>query len=345
MLKVNIIKKVNIKNFHYKTKITNVSSKLTIKDIIGAWKARWGIKRMNFKVNPGLYSIGTPDNTSLVLVTANYKVSFNSLRKELRGINAYILVLNTKGINVWCAASKGTFGTNELVSRINKVGLSQIVDHKTLILPQLGATGISAHVVQKKSGFRVIYGPVRAEDIPLFLKNDLKATEKMRRVRFDFIDRIVLAPIEIVGSIKSLLQIFGVMFLLNLLGITAFKGIEIIAYLGAVLVGCLLIPILLPLVPGKAFSFKGWLLGLIWAIVVIIYKNSQNYLSSNILTSIAYLMILPSVSAYYSMNFTGSSTYTSFSGVLKEMKIAMPFILTTIVLGIIILLASNFIMI
>lgn len=343
MLKVNTIKKAKLKSCTDKIKISNVSSKLTFSDIIGAWKARWGINRMNFKVSPGLYSIGSPDNTSPVLVTANYKMSFDSLRKELEGINAYILVLDTKGINVWCAASKGTFGTNELVSRINKVGLSQVVAQKTLILPQLGATGISAHDVLRKSGFRVVYGPVRAEDIPVFLKNELKATEEMRRVRFNFLDRIVLAPIEIVGSMKVSLEIFGVMFLFNVLGISAFNSIEVIAYLGAVLVGCLLIPMLLPLVPGSAFSLKGWLLGLMWAVIVIIFKNPQYNLNSNILTSIAYLLILPSVSAYYSMNFTGSSTYTSFSGVLKEMKIAMPFILITIVFGIIILLASNFI--
>lgn len=344
MFKVSEIKKVKVKSCTNKIRITSISSKLTISDIIGAWKARWGVNRMNFKVNPGLYSIGTPDNTSPVLVTANYKMSFDSLRKELEGINAYILVLDTKGINVWCAASKGIFGTNELINRINKVFLTQVVTHKTLILPQLSATGISAHEVQKKSGFRVIYGPVRAEDLPAFLKSELKATGEMRKVRFDFIDRIVLAPIEIVGSIKFSLQVFGVMFLLNILEITTFKSIDVIAYLGAVLGGCLFIPMLLPWVPGKAFSLKGWLLGLIWT-VVIIFKSLQNNLDSSILKLMAYLLILPSLSAYYSLNFTGSSTYTSFSGVLKEMKIAMPFILITIVLGIIILLASNYIMI
>lgn len=345
MIKLKEIKKIRIKNFNENIKITNVSSKLTIKDKAGAWKARWGINRMNFKVSPGLYSIGTPDNSSPVLVTSNYKMSFDSLRKELTEINAYILVLDTKGVNVWCAASKGTFGTSELVKRINKVSLSQVVTHRTLILPQLSATGVSAHEVQNKSGFKVIYGPVRAKDIPLFLKNDLKATEDMRKVRFNFIDRIVLTPVEIVGSIKVSLQVLGIMFLLNLLGITVFKGIDVISYLGAVLVGCLLVPMLLPWIPGKAFSFKGWLLGLIWTIVIIVFKNPQNILNTNILASIAYLLILPSVSAYYSMNFTGSSTYTSFSGVLKEMKIAVPLILTSIVSGIIILLVSNFLMV
>ncbi|WP_186428911.1 mercury methylation corrinoid protein HgcA [Clostridium sp. BSD9I1] len=345
MLKAKSIKGIRTCSCKNEIKITKVSSELTSSDIIGAWKARWGIKRMNFKVSPGLYSIGIPDNNSPVFVTANYKMSFDCLRKELKYINAYILVLDTKGINVWCAASKGTFSTNELVSRINKVNLSQIISHKTLILPQLGATGVSAHEVQKKSGFKVIYGPVRAEDIPEFLNNGLKSTKKMREVRFNFIDRIVLTPVEMVGSMKISLYIFGVMFLLNLLGLGSFSGIDAVSYIGAVLVGCVVVPMFLPWIPGKAFSLKGWLIGALWAVAVIFFSDSQNNLNSNLLKSTAYLLILPSVSAYYSMNFTGASTYTSFSGVLKEMRIAVPFILITVVMGIITLLVGNFIII
>lgn len=345
MLKAKSIKGIRTCSCKNENKITKVSSELTSRDIIGAWKARWGIKRMNFKVSPGLYSIGIPDNNSPVFVTANYKMSFDCLRKELKGINAYILVLDTKGINVWCAASKGTFSTNELVSRINKVNLSQIISHKTLILPQLGATGVSAHEVQKKSGFKVIYGPVRAEDIPEFLNNGLKSTKKMREVRFNFMDRIVLTPVEMVGSMKISLYIFGVMFLLNLLGLGSFDNIDVASYIGAVLVGCLFVPMFLPWIPGKAFSLKGWLIGALWAVAVIFFNDSQNDLSYNLLKSVAYLLILPSVSAYYSMNFTGSSTYTSFSGVLKEMRIAVTFILITVAIGIITLLVSNFIII
>lgn len=345
MLKAKSIKGIRTCSCKNEIKITKVSSELTSSDVIGAWKARWGINRMNFKVSPGLYSIGTPDNNSPVFVTANYKMSFDCLRKELKDINAYILVLDTKGINVWCAASKGTFSTDELVSRINKVNLSQVISHKTLILPQLGATGVSAHEVQKKSGFKVIYGPVRAEDIPEFLNNGLKSTKEMRKVRFDFMDRIVLTPVEIVSSMKLSLNIFGVMFLLNLLGLGSFSGIDTVSYIGAVLVGCLFVPMFLSWIPGKAFSLKGWLIGVLWAVAVIFFNGFPNSLNSNLLKSIAYLLILPSVSAYYSMNFTGSSTYTSFSGVLKEMRIAVPFILITIAIGIITLLVSNFVII
>ena len=340
MLKMDSCKKMNICSSN-NINITESTSQLTFSDIVGSLKARWGINRMNFKVSPGLYSLGTPDSNSTVMVTGNYKMSFDALRKELPGINTYILVLDTKGINVWCAASKGTFGTKELVNRIRKVNLSKIVAHKNLILPQLSATGISAHEVKKECGFKVVYGPVRAEDIPYFLNNEMKATPEMRRVRFNFLDRIVLTPIEIVGSLKFSLMIFGIMFLLNLLKIGNFKSMDVISYIGALLVGCVIVPMLLPLIPGRAFSFKGWLIGFVYTIAVIVLNGmTANF---NLLNSVAYILILPSVASFYAMNFTGCSTYTSLSGVVKEMKVAVPLIAISIVLGIILLLVSKFV--
>lgn len=318
-----------------------VSAELTFQDILGSWKARWGINRMHYIVDPGLYKVGQPDVDSPVLVTANYKMSFDALRKELAGISAWILVLDTKGINVWCAAGKGTFGTEELIKRIAAAGLSGIVDHRTLILPQLGAVGVSAHAVQRRSGFKVVYGPVRAEDLPVFLNNGMHADKEMRTVRFNFLDRAVLTPIEIVNSIKPSLMIFGAMFLLNLIGLSRFTGTDVSSYIGAILFGCVLTPILLPWIPGRAFSLKGWLLGMLWAITVVVFNGFFKGIDYGTLTSIAYFLILPAISAFMAMNFTGCSTYTSYSGVIKEMKIAIPMISISIAAGIILLLAGN----
>jgi hypothetical protein len=324
-----------------KPEAVKVSTELSFSDVMGSWKARWGINRMNYRVDAGLYYVGQPDANSPVLVTANYKMSFDALRKELTGISAWILVLDTKGINVWCAAGKGTFGTEELINRIEKAMLSEVVAHRTVILPQLGAVGVSAHEVQKRSGFKVVYGPIRAEDVPLFLKNGMKANKEMRTVRFNFIDRAILTPIEIVSAIKPSLILFGIMFLLNLVGVFRFTGTDVYSYISAILVGCVLVPMLLPWIPGRAFSFKGWLLGLLWAVSVIMINGFFRSIDYGILTSIAYLLILPSVSAYCAMNFTGCSTYTSFSGVIKEMKISIPMIAVSIGLGIILLFAGN----
>lgn len=138
--------------------VPQIADQLTFADTMGSWKARWGIGRMSYKINPGIYAVGTPDSSSDVLVTANYKLTFDALRKELTGLNLWILVLDTKGINVWCAAGKGTFGTKELINQINKTRLSEIVSHRNLILPQLGAPGVIAHEVTRMTAFRLNMG-------------------------------------------------------------------------------------------------------------------------------------------------------------------------------------------
>ena len=326
-----------------KINIMHTTTQLTIQDIIGSWKARWGINRMNFKVEPGLYSVGNPDSSSPVLVSANYKMSFDSLRKELTELDVWILVLDTKGINVWCAAGKGTFGTSELLNRIAVVQLETVVSHRTLILPQLGAPGVRAHEVLKNSGFKVLYGPVEAKNIKEFIHSGMKATAQMRTVKSSAYDRLVLTPVELVGTFKISLMIFGVLFLLNLIGVGPFGLVDFYAYVGAVIVGCIVTPVLLPWIPGRAFAWKGWFVGFIWTVVVNILNGWPDAPQYSLLRALGYLLILPSVSAFFAMNFTGCSTFTSFSGVLKEMKIAVPAIAISIVLGIILILINSFI--
>jgi len=330
---------VTVEIYTPKGSVPVVSTNLHFKDIFGAWKVRWGIGRMNYKISPGLYAVGKPDHTSPVLVSANYKLTFDVLRKELSGLDCWILILDTKGINVWCAAGKGTFGTYELVNRISKTGLSEIVSHRKLVLPQLGAPGVSAHEVTKQTGFSVVYGPVRAKDIKAFLDSDFKATEEMRTVKFTMWDRLVLTPIELVAAAKFSLVVFGILFLLNLFAARPFGLADFIAYTGAVITGTIITPLLLPVIPGKAFAWKGWLMGLIWTFGFIWYSGW--FAPESLLLAIGYLLVLPSFSAYLAMNFTGSSTYTSFSGVIKEMKIAVPLIAISLIVGIVLLLINS----
>ena len=98
-------------------------------DKLGSCKVRWGFSRISYRIRPGLYAVGYTSDRSMILVTANYKMSFDILRSQLIGINAWILVLDTRGVNVWCAAGKGTFGNDEIVNRIKAVQLKKIVSH------------------------------------------------------------------------------------------------------------------------------------------------------------------------------------------------------------------------
>jgi hypothetical protein len=313
-------------------RIPRVSSTLTCTDHFGSIKARWGVGRMQFTVDPGLYALGNPDDKTKVFVTANYKMSFDRLRETLMGRDAWILVLDTNGINVWCAAGKGTFGTEELVQRIETSGLGQVVTHRELILPQLSGPGIAAHQVKKRSGFKVMYGPIESKDLPLFLDAGCKATPHMRKKAFTLKERTVLVPVELVGTLKWSLLILPSLFLIGGLGgesgfwdgAMRYGLFAVAAFLCAVASGAVLTPILLPWLPGRAFSFKGLVMGIITTILVATFWPGDFNQWAGRAEIFAWFFLIPAISAFLGMNFTGASTYTSLSGVRKEMEMAVP---------------------
>ena len=286
--------------------------------------------RMSYTVDPGLYATGNPSPESPVLVTANYKLSFDLLRKELPGIDAWILVLDTKGINVWCAAGKGTFGTGELLRRLQSVKLAEVVSHRRLVLPQLGAPGIQAHVVRQESGFAVDYGPVRAEDLPTYLRAGRKATAAMRAVRFGWKDRLELTPMELLPALRRYPWLLLGLFLLfglqpqGILFRPALAGSWSFALLGlaAILTGSLLVPLFLPWVPFRSFALKGWLAGA--AVTGAFLALRWGALSGNLFLIVLAAAFFPAASSYLALMFTGTTVYTGLSGVQKEMRFALP---------------------
>lgn len=326
-------------------KIPRVSTQLSRADKWGALKVRLALRRMKYKVEPGLYAVGEPDPGSMVLVSANYKLSFDHLRRELKGLKAWILVLDTQGINVWCAAGKGTFGTSELVNRIEVSGLKQVVDHRRLIVPQLGAVGVSAHQVRKLSGFSVIYGPVRASDLPLFLEADMKAAPEMRRVRFSLYDRLKIIPVEMVLGMRYLLIISAAFFLLSGLSRSGYSFhwevglVSVLNLVMAYLAGTLIGPMLLPWLPGRSFSIKGAAAGLLAFLVLFLGKLAGGHF----LQVMAWLLLIPALSSFLTMNFTGASTYTSLSGVKREMRIAVPVQIAGAVVGLLLWISGRMI--
>ena len=324
----------------------NTTSDLNFLDYIGAVKARWAINRNNYKILAGLYSLGNPNKNSLVFVTANYKLSFDALRKNLSEIDAWILVLDTKGVNVWCAAAKGTFGTEELISKIESTNLVNFVNHKKIILPQLGAVGVSAHEIKQKTGFTVNYGPVEAKDIKQYIVNGLRSDRKMRTVEFNTFQRLKLTPVELVNGIKNFI-LFAVAFIIlsgiyksgYSIDIAFHKGLRSVLFLSiAFASGTILSPILLPILPFRHFSLNGLSVGLILS--AFIFFLGFNDIS--VFEKISWMIMIPSISSFLFLNFTGSTTYTSLSGVLKETKTFLPIIIVLFVIGFIFWLISNF---
>ena len=255
-----------------------VGSELFWRDKRGHYLVRWNIGRDHFTVEPGLYGLGKLTADSPVLVTANYKMSFDLLRQTMTGRSCWILVLDTKGINVWCAAGKGTFGTEEMVDRIQASRLFDLVNHNRLIVPQLGATGVAAFEVKKYSGFSISYGPVMLQDLPEFLDNGCMASPQMRIKKFPLRERFVLIPVEVMQALQQGLPFIVVFLLLAgfigddsfLLNMKLHGMPPSLALLTGIVAGTIVSPLLLPWVPGRAFSVKGAFCGLVLFVLVFL---------------------------------------------------------------------------
>lgn len=328
-----------------------VDTQLRSTDRLGTWRVRWGIGRMRYRVDPGLYAAGRPTSVSPVLVSANYKMSFDRLRSQLAGIDAWVLVLDTQGVNVWCSAGKGTFGTDEIVGRVKANRLDEIVSHRTLVVPQLGAPGVAAHQVKNRCGFRVIYGPVRAADLPSFLAQGMKATPEMREVTFPFLDRMALVPIELVRwATYTIVAALALLFLAGL-GPDGYSwhrvtstglfsaGLLLATYFASNVLG----PALLPWLPGRALSFKGACLGVVFVVALAALRWLGLGLAGTWLERLGWGLLIIAIASFVTMSFVGSTTYTSLSGVRREMRIAVPLQLIAAVAGIVFWIVGKFV--
>jgi hypothetical protein len=324
-----------------------VSAEWKLNDYLGNIKVRLSFGRDNYKVKPGLYSFENPGSESPVFVSANYKLSFDILRQSLSGLSAWILVLDTHGINVWCAAGKGTFGTDELIGQIESTNLKEVVTHRQLIVPQLGAPGVAAHLVKLATGFQIKFGPVKASDIKNYMETGMKKTVPMRTVTFNLIERLKVIPVEFMTSLAKFVAIAILFVLLSGISNNGFSlqsltglGIKVLAILTLAYVsGIIISPMLLPWIPFRSFSAKGMFTGAITIIFVMVSSN----LFEGYLIQLALFLTGISISSFLAMNFTGTSTYTSLSGVRKEMGVFVPIQLIFSSLGLILFVVSRFI--
>ncbi len=325
--------------------VSGVSSEWSLSDYSGSVKCRISNSfRMKYRIKPGMYAVGEPDANSEVFASANYKLSFDILRKALKGLNAWILVLDTKGINVWCAAGKGTFGTEELVKRIGVVKLGNFLNHRRIILPQLGAVGVNADSVFKRTGFKVYFGPVYAKDIKAYLNAGRRKTAEMRKIKFSILDRLILTPREIIPAINKFIIFTAIILLFfgiqptGILFKSAWVHGEPFLLLGlaSIIAGSFITPAALPFIPFRSFALKGWITGVLLTALVIFLFNSPEL--KNILIFTAAILFFPMASSYLALQFTGSTTFTNMSGVKKELKTALPVYLISTVISIVLLI-------
>ncbi len=212
----------------------------------------------------GLRRIGNPGPDSPVFVTCNFHLTVKRLKKLLHSLDLWLLVADSKGVNVWCAAGAEEFNTHSVVSAVKTSGIGDMVHHRTLILPPLGAPGIRAVDVRAQTGWKTKWGPVYAGDIPRFMAENFKRNERMKRVRYDLRERLdtglgSLFPFYFLGAVIFFAFFRNLLFDYLLAGAAAFlaflslcpwipgkKGIEKAIFCDAFLLAMLLTFELLP---------------------------------------------------------------------------------------------------
>jgi NAD-dependent dihydropyrimidine dehydrogenase PreA subunit len=162
------------------------------------------LRVLPWPTEPRLLRIGNPGREAPVLVTCNYALTVRRVRRALRGQDAYLLLAATRGVNVWCSAAGGHFTAHQVISILRTSGIGERVDHRRLILPQLSATGVERKLVEERTGWHVVFGPVYAADLPAYLATGHK-TDAMRQVHFSLRERLEMAvawavPISLVGG-------------------------------------------------------------------------------------------------------------------------------------------------
>ncbi|MCZ6784091.1 MAG: 4Fe-4S binding protein [Proteobacteria bacterium] len=160
----------------------------TVRDVL-----QTGFRMAPWPTETGLRAVGDPGPGSPVLITGNYDLTVRRVLRALRGVDAWLLVAPSQGINVWCASSGGHLSTHQVVTALKTSGIEERVWHRRAILPQLAATGVLARDVSRRCGWKLRFGPVYAEDLPAYLANDGVKTDAMRHVHFGVRERLEMA--------------------------------------------------------------------------------------------------------------------------------------------------------
>jgi len=154
--------------------------------------------------------VGSPGRDAPVLLTGNFTLTVRRVRRALEGVDAWLLVADSKGINVWCGAAGGHFPHHDVISALRTSGIDGLVDHRRLVLPQLAATGVERRPIEEATGWSTGWGPARIEDLPAMLARKGTVHGRERRMRFPLWERLDMAAMWSLPMILIGAPVFGV---------------------------------------------------------------------------------------------------------------------------------------
>jgi ubiquinone/menaquinone biosynthesis C-methylase UbiE len=199
-------------------------------------------------VAPGVYELGRPGRSAPVLLTANFLASVEAVRAGMAGGSGYLVVEDTGGWNVWCAADAGRFNGAKAAALLELYGVCEMVEDRRIVVPRLGGR-VQAQLVAL-SGWDVAVGPLEARDLPQFLASGLGP-------EMHSLARLYRLPERIRVGVLTLVQIPLFLFPLRWLPRSARRP----AWRFAVAASCVL-PLAHDALPGRTGVAKGTYLGL-----------------------------------------------------------------------------------
>jgi len=170
------------------------------------------LRMLPHRAPTGLIRVGEAGRDSPVLVTGNFTLTVRRMRDVLQGYDAWLLVANTKGVNVWCAAGGGHLTHHDIISVIRTSRVEERIDQRTVILPQLCATGVERRRITEATGFETRWGPARLEDLPAFLDRGARVAKRERLMRFPAWERMEMAAMWCVPMLILAVPILAFFF-------------------------------------------------------------------------------------------------------------------------------------
>ncbi len=277
-------------------------------------------------IEPGIYQSGKPDDNSPIIVTANYLYTYIKVMRSLKGIDAWVLCVDSKGINVWCAARGDNFGNNQLIEAVGATDIAKITKKKTLILPQLSAGGIASPVLKSEAPdfpFNVLFGPVWAKHLPKFLKErPARKPDKMKLAKFTASHRFRAAITHTTFLIRKifLMPIIGLFFIL--IGLALFNTIPIskLWLVGEILLWIIITNVIIMVIfPITNFTRKFITKGCIYGVINVFLLGSVSWLFHGLSPFLLLSSCFSFWLAFFStMSYSGYTMATSPSEIQDE---------------------------
>ncbi|MFX1568560.1 MAG: methyltransferase domain-containing protein [Promethearchaeota archaeon] len=294
-------------------------------------------------IEPGIYQSGNPNENSPIIVTANYVYTYIRVMRALKGLDAWVLCVDSRGINVWCAARGNNFGNKQVIEAVEASGIVNITNKKTLIVPQLSAGGIAVPLIKAEAPnfpFHILYGPVWAKHIPKFLEErPARKTDEMKLAKFTISHRFraeithttfLFRKIFIWPSVALILLFLGLSFI-NTIWLTE---LLIVGELWLwIIIANALIALLFPIANfTRKFITKGVVFGIINILIFVGISWLFHYSLATILLNLPFYFWL----AFFStMSFSGYSMATSPREIQDEYPIFSKINMILLIVGLV----------